>query len=190
MRPSTFAAVSSSPTALAKPEIATGNPVLDKLLREYLDELIKVDQETMRRLKRFWAEMGENIRISAERLQESLRDVFKLNTSLSTGLNFYRPGEPLFPNVSTYKQELAERINQVNIELRMARAAERQDERLQKRVRDPLAAFQPSSEGLPTGSSRSFAAAAAELKEESRQAGRVIDKMRDGREDDGLNTRR
>lgn len=190
MRPSTFAAVSSSPTALAKPEVATGNPVLDKLLREYLDELIKVDQETMRRLKRFWAAMGENIRGSVERLQESLRDVFKLNTSLSTGLNFYRPGEPLFPNVSTYKQELAERINQVNLELRIARVAERQDERLQKRVRDPLAAFQPSAEGLPSGGTRSFAEAAAALKEEGRQAGQVIENMRREREDDGLDTRR
>lgn len=181
----------TSPGSIGSAEAApTGNPVIDELLREFLAEIRKIEQEAMMRSRKFFAGMAENARQAGERLVKSMQDIFKLNVSVYSGQNFIEPGRPLSASLRDVRHELGQRIQELRQEIRLAQAAEKVDERVQRRVRDPLAAFQPSVEGLPSGGTRSFAEAAAALKEEGRQAGRVIDKMRNGREDDGLNTRR
>lgn len=185
MQPAAFAAASSSPSALSTPDVDTGNKVMDELLREYLSELVKIEREAQARVKRFWSQMHEGIRELTEQLTKGLQDIFKLNVSIDTGLNFYRPGEALFPSVSQYKQELSERIQQVEQDLRLARVAQKQEERV-RRVREPLAAFAPAAGGLPTGGTKSFAEAAAELAEESRKAGPALRRAREKGEDAGL----
>lgn len=179
----------TSPGSIGTADAApTGNPVIDELLREFLAEMRKIEQEAMMRSRKFFAGMSENARQAGERLAKAMQDIFKLNVSVYSGQNFIEPGRPLSASLCDIRRELGERIQELRQEIRLTQAVEKIDERVQRRVRDPLAAFQPSAEGLPSGGTKSFAEAAAALKEESGQAGQVIEKMqkRHGSDSDEL----
>jgi len=179
----------TSPSSIGSSDIAsTGNPVIDELLREFLSEMKRIEQEAMLRSKRFFQGMAENVRHVSERLVKTMQDIFKLNVSTYSGQNFIEPGRPLSSSLRDVRKDLDQRIRELRKEMRLAKATEKVDERVQRRVRDPLAAFQHSAEGLPVGSTRSFAEAAAELQAEARRAGKVIDQMgrRNGEDVGGL----
>ncbi|RMT20454.1 Relaxase/mobilization nuclease [Pseudomonas amygdali pv. mori] len=168
----------TSPGSIGSADAApTGNPVIDELLREFMAEMRKIEQEAMVRSRKFFAGMAENARQAGERLAKAMQDIFKLNVSVYSGQNFIEPGRPLSASLRDVRRELGERIQELRHEIRLAQAVEKVDERVQRRVRDPLASFQHSAEGLPSGGTKSFAEAAAELQEEGRQAGKVIDEM-------------
>lgn len=169
----------TSPSSIGSSDIAsTGNPVIDELLREFLSEMKRIEQEAMLRSKRFFQGMAENVRQASERLVKTMQDIFKLNVSAYSGKNFIEPGRPLSSSLRDVRKELDQRIQDLRKEMRLAKATEKVDERVQRRVRDPLAAFQHSAEGLSSVGTKSFAEAAAELQEEGRQAGKVIDEMK------------
>lgn len=178
---------STSPASIGSTDVvSTGNPVLDELLRHFFSELRRIQQESLASSLKLFRGLAESGRQCAERYAKAIQDIFRVNVSAYSGQNFLEPGRPLPASLAEVRKELGERIEELRKEIRLAQQAEKVEERVQRRVRDPLAAFPPTSGGLPTGNSKTFAEAAAELAEESRKAGPALKRAQRKGEDAGL----